>query len=233
VTPTLIAQLSDPHLRMADPVTHTALEAAVARVLALRPLPAAVLLTGDIADSGSAEEYELAARLLSPLTMPVHQVAGNHDRFNERTRFAEVAGGVRLVGFDTSIAGRDDGVVELDWLADTLAEDRVTPTIVAMHHPPMVTGLPWLDALGVPADQVRALGDLLSSSPNVRRVVAGHVHKVIHDVLGGCGVITCASTNIAAGLDFVTPDAVLVREPPSILVHALLDGQIVTHVQPV
>jgi hypothetical protein len=52
-------------------------------------------------------------------------------------------------------------------------------------------------------------------------------------VLGGCGVITCASTNIAAGLAFVTPEPVLVREPPSILVHALLDGEIVTHVQPV
>ena len=87
---TLIAQLSDPHLRMEDPLTHEALEAAVARVLALRPAPAAVLVTGDIADSGSAEEYELAERLLSPLAMPVLLLAGNHDRFPLRTRFARM-----------------------------------------------------------------------------------------------------------------------------------------------
>jgi hypothetical protein len=57
---------------------------------------------------------------------------------------------------------------------------------------------------------------------------------VIGATLGGCGVITCASTNIQAGLDFIATDMVLTTEPPSLLVHALLDsGDLVTHVAPI
>ncbi len=234
MTPTLIAQISDPHLRLDDAVSQAAFAAAVARVLTLNPLPAAVLVTGDIANSGSPAEHERALELLAPLPMPVHRLAGNHDLFPDRTRYAVDAHGVRIVACDTSIAGRDDGSLEVDWLAERLAEDRETPTIVAMHHPPLETGLGWLDEIGLPADQRAALADLLAAAPNVKRVVAGHVHRVIHTTLGGCGVITCASTNIQAGLDFIATDMVLVDEPPSVLVHALLaSGDLVSHVQPV
>jgi Icc protein len=234
VTPTLIAQLSDPHLRLDDEVTHAALAAGVARVLTLNPLPAAVIVTGDIANSGDPAEHALALELLAPLPMPVHRLAGNHDLFEERTRYAADARGVRIVACDTSIAGRDDGTLELDWLAERLAEDRATPTIVAMHHPPLLTGLAWLDEIGLPADDRAALGELLAAAPNVKRVVAGHVHSVIHGTLGGCGVITCASTNIQSGLDFIGTEVVLTNDPPSLLVHALLDsGDLVTHVAPI
>ena len=71
------------------------------------------------------------------------------------------------------------------------------PTIVAMHHPPILMGLPWLDEIGLPAEEREALADLLRRSPQVLRVVAGHVHRASANTLGGCGVVTCASTNIA------------------------------------
>ena len=103
-----------------------------------------------------------------------------------------------------------------------------------MHHPPLLTGLAWLDEIGLPAQDRAALGDLLAAAPNVKRVVAGHVHRVIGDTLGGCGVITCASTNIQSGLDFIATEMVLTNDPPSLLVHALLDsGDLVTHVAPI
>lgn len=233
MTPPLIAQLSDPHIRLDDEVTHRALTAAVDRVLALNPLPAAVLVTGDIANSGSPDEHALAAELLSPLPMPVHRAAGNHDLFGERQRYAADAGGVRVVVCDTSIAGRDEGTLELDWLAERLAEDASTPTLVAMHHPPLDIGLPWLDEIGLPRADREGLAGLLRDSPQVKRVVAGHVHRTIAATLGGCGVITCASTNIQAALDFATDEMALTNEPPSILVHALLADEIVSHVQPI
>jgi 3',5'-cyclic AMP phosphodiesterase CpdA len=231
VAPILIAQLSDPHLRLDNPVSHDALAKGVARVLALRPLPVAVLVTGDIADTGDPAEYEKARELLAPLPMPVHLLAGNHDRFDERTRYVADAGGVRIVACDTSIPGRPEGTLELDWLADRLAEDRETPTIVAMHHPPLDIGLTWLDAIGHSLDARAALAGLLA--PNVRRIVAGHVHRTVTGTLGSCVVMTCTSTNVQAELDFLTTGEPLASEPPSILVHALLDsGDLVTHVQP-
>jgi hypothetical protein len=59
------------------------------------------------------------------------------------------------------------------------------------------------------------------------------VHRALATTLGGVGVVTCASTNIQAALDFGTREMALVSEPPSILVHALLGDEVVTHVQPV
>ena len=230
---TLIAQLSDPHLRLDDPVTHRALVAAVERVLALRPAPAAVLVTGDISDAGDPAEHALADELLAPLDVPILRVAGNHDLLPERTEFAVKAGGMRIVGCDTSVHGRDDGALDVDALAARLDEDRETPTIVAMHHPPVDIGLPWLDEIGLPRADREALAELLSRSPQVKRVVAGHVHRALAATLGGVGVVTCASTNIQAALDFETAEMALASEPPSILVHVLLGQEIVTHVQPV
>ncbi|HWK29417.1 MAG TPA: metallophosphoesterase [Solirubrobacter sp.] len=229
---TLIAQLSDPHLRLEDAASPAALSAAVERVLALKPLPDAVLLTGDIANTGDQREYALARALLAPLPMPVHWLPGNHDRFDIGARYTVDAGGMRVVMCDTTIAGRDDGTLDLDWLAAQLTED--VPTLVAMHHPPLVTGIAWLDAIGLPAADREALAALLRASPHVRAVTAGHVHRTIAAALGGCPVVTCTSTNVQSGLDFEVPDMVLTTEPPSILVHALLDsGDFVTHVQPV
>jgi Icc protein len=231
VTPTSIVQLSDPHIRLDDEATAAAFAAGVARVLLMRPLPDAVIVTGDIANSGDPREHETALALLAPLSMPVHRLAGNHDLFEGRTRFAFEAGGMRVVACDTSIPGRDDGTLELEWLTERLAEDRTTPTIVAMHHPPLVTGIAWLDELGLPAADRAGLAELLAASPNVKRVVGGHVHRVVHTTVGGCGVITCTSTNLQTGLDFLDPGAVLTHEPPSFLVHALIGDDIVTHVQ--
>ena len=179
MTPPLIAQLSDPHIRLDDEATHHALSAAVDRVLALRPLPDAVLLTGDVANSGDPAEHALAAELMARLTMPIHVVAGNHDLLAERTQFAVEAGGLRIVGCDTSVHGRDDGSLDVDWLEQRLAEETATPTIVAMHHPPLDIGLPWLDEIGLPRADRDALAALLRRSPQVKRVVAGHVHRAL------------------------------------------------------
>src|SRR3954470_4645920 len=96
--PTLIAQLSDPHLRMEDEASQIALARAVERVRALRPAPVAVLVTGDIANSGSAEEHARAQALLAPLDASVYTAAGNHDLLGVRHEYAVEAGGGGGVG---------------------------------------------------------------------------------------------------------------------------------------
>jgi 3',5'-cyclic AMP phosphodiesterase CpdA len=228
----VLAQLSDPHLRLDDDASQAALAAAVARVLTLKPLPAAVLVTGDIANSGDPAEHTLADALLAPLPMPVLKLAGNHDLLAAPLRYVHEAGELRVVVCDTSQPGRDDGALDVEWLAGQLVDD--VPTVIAMHHPPIAIGLPWLDEIGLPAGDRAALADLLARSPQVKRVVAGHVHRTASAVLGGCGVTTCTSTNIQAALELGAREMALTQEPPSILVHALLPrGEFVTHVHPV
>jgi Icc-related predicted phosphoesterase len=102
-----------------------------------------------------------------------------------------------------------------------------------MHHPPIVTGMAWVDEIGLPATDIAALAALLERSPQVKLVVGGHIHRAASTVLGGCAVVTCASTNIQGRLDFEATEMVLALEPPSILVHAWLGAEFVTHVHPV
>ena len=170
--------------------------------------------------------------LLEPLPMPVHVLPGNHDdpAVAEGDWVVRV-GELRLIGCDTTIPGRDDGELDLDWLAARLVEDRATPTIVAMHHPPILTGIGGLDAIGL--TNRAALGALLERSPQVRRVIAGHVHRGAFGVVGGCGVVACPSTNLQAKLEIGAEGFTIVREPPAFAVHALLDGELVSHLQPI
>jgi 3',5'-cyclic-AMP phosphodiesterase len=248
VSLSLLAQLSDPHVRVGadDGASARALAAAVDAVLALRPAPHAVLVTGDIADGGDAREYERVRELLAPLPTPLHVLPGNHDdraalreHFgldgvpDEPLQYTARCGDLHVVVCDTTRPGHDDGELRLDWLGEQLAAERTAPTIVAMHHVPLTIGLPVLDDIGVPPDDTRALAKLLERSPQVRRVVAGHVHRTVVGTLGGCGVLACASTNQQARLEIGSPELVFTQEPPAFALHALLDGELVSHVQPI
>lgn len=240
---TLLAHISDPHLRVgpADQGSAAALARAVAAVLALDPLPHAVIVTGDLAEHASAEEYERVRELLAPLPMPVHVLAGNHDDPDTMRqhfplagageyRYTVDCGGLRVIGCDTSRRGRDDGELDLDWLEAQLAADA--PAIVTMHHPPLITGIGGLDEIGLPAAQRAALAALLARAPQVRCVAAGHVHRGAFAVLGGCGVVACPSTNLQAKLQIRSEGYEIGDDPPAMVLHALIDGELVSHVQP-
>ena len=226
---TIIAQLSDPHIRVGpdDEGSAAALDAAIDRVLDLEPQPHAVLVTGDLADHSAPAEYERVGELLARLPMPVHVLPGNHDELDWAGPQTVDCDGIRVVLCDTTRPGRDDGELDLDWLATQIVGDA--PTIVAMHHPPLLTGIGGLDAIGLPEPQRAGLATLLANHPHVRRVVAGHVHRTAFATLGGCPVVTCASTNLQARLEIGTPGFTIVREPPAFLVHTVD----VAHAQPV
>lgn len=232
----VLVQLSDPHMRVgpADEGSGAALEAAVASVLALERLPDAVIVTGDLADTPSEAEYERVRRLLAPLPMPVHVLPGNHDDgalMGGETSYVTQVRELRLVVCDSTIPGRPDGQLDLEWLEAQIAPAE--PTIVAMHHAPILTGIGGLDEIGLPAATRAALGELLARHPHVLRVIAGHVHRGAFGVLGGCGVVACPSTNLQTKLEIGSPGFSVVHEPPAYAIHALLDGSLTSHLQPV
>ena len=237
---TSLAQLSDPHLRDGDDDRGAAraLEIAVAAVLDLHPAPDAVLVSGDVGEQGDRAEYALARELLDPLPMPVHVLAGNHDdpkalseAFGMPTHYVAEVGELALVACDTPLPGRLEGELDVDWLEAQLEATRGRPIVIAMHHPPLLTGIPVLDEIGLPAEQRAALGELLARFPDVRRVVAGHVHRTAFAVLGGCGVVTAPSTNLQARLEVGGQAFDFRPEPPGFLLHVELGGELVTHLQ--
>jgi 3',5'-cyclic-AMP phosphodiesterase len=236
----LLAQLSDPHMRIGaeDEGTGAAFEAAVAAVADLDPQPHAVLLSGDLAEHADPREYERVRELLAPLLMPVHVLPGNHDDpAAVPAWYAVPCGKLRLVACDSTVPAEDGGSFgpeRLSRLEQLLAEDPRTATVVAMHHPPIDIGVEAADAIGLPREDRAALGELLDAHPQVRRVVAGHVHRGAAGRVGNCPVFTCPSTWRQGALD-LRPGAPLQlsEDRPAFALHVLLDGEVTSHVQPI
>jgi Icc protein len=250
----LLAQISDLHISVGsgDRAPARRLEAVVAAVAALDPAPDAMVATGDLVQHGSPAEYERVRELLGPLRMPIHVLPGNHDDRDALraallpgeppgpsgfVQYVRRAGPLRLVVCDTTEPCRDGGRLcaeRMGWIARALADDRETPTLVAMHHPPLVTGIRGMDAIGLDHPTRAELDDVLSHAPNIHRVLAGHVHRAMLATCGGCPVFTCPSVDVAIALDLSGGAELSVRdEPPAFALHLLASGGLTTHVQPV
>jgi 3',5'-cyclic AMP phosphodiesterase CpdA len=246
-----VVQLTDPHIgaTWSDDAT-AALASAVDAARNLLPGPPdAVVVTGDVANTPVDSEYEQARALLDRLDAPVYVVAGNHDDRDQLRRHFEIPdtggeqlcyavglGPLRLVALDTKHAGSDAGRLDpaqLAWLDDQLAAAQATPTLIVMHHPPLVTGLPAMDEIGIPEQERAAIGKILAHHRQVQAVVCGHLHRTVIGRLGAATVLALPSTDVQLALDLEAKDLRFVAEPPCFAVHLFAGASIVSHIQPV
>lgn len=220
----VIVHVSDPHL-LADGAAlggRYDVETNLARTLqAIRSVnvqPAAIVVTGDLADLGEPEAYQRLRRAVEPaadeLGCPLIWVAGNHD---ERPALREnlldlppteepVTGvwdlsGLRLIALDTSVPGWHHGdldVDQLEWLRDLLREPAPHGTLLAMHHPPLPSHVPLFDILELQHQE--ELADIIRGT-DVRGILAGHLHYSSHGTFAGIPVsvasATCYTMNVA------------------------------------
>jgi Icc protein len=243
----LIAQFTDTHIkppgRLAYGKVDTAafLSDAVAALAACDPRPDCLLVTGDLVDAGTAEEYALLRALLAPLSMPVYLIPGNHDeRQALRNCFADFGywpdgdflhyaiedWPVRLIALDTLVPGRAGGALcerRLSWLSQRLEEQPDRPTVIFMHHPPFRTGIAHMDAIGL--EGADGLSLVLSDHPQVERVLSGHLHRPIQARVGGTIASTAPSTAHQVTLD-LRPDgpSSFTMEPPGYQLHHWAPG---------
>jgi Icc protein len=249
--PFLLVQLSDPHIGATwaggDPVA--SLSAAVESVRRLPDAPDAILMSGDLADGAADGEYELVRELLAEVGVPVFVLPGNHDDRDKLRRhfdlpgalgapvqYAADLGPLRLVVLDSTRPGEARGELDtgrLRWLDAELARAPDRPTVLALHHPPVSTGIAVWDEIGLPVADRRALAEVLQRHPHVLRIVAGHVHRAMTGNLAGRAVLTVPSTYVQGRLSFNSDELETVPEPPGFGVHALLYGELASHVQPV
>jgi 3',5'-cyclic AMP phosphodiesterase CpdA len=249
--PFLLVQLSDPHIGAdwGEGDSVAMLAAAVASVRALEPNPDAVLISGDLADHAVDAEYELVRELLAPLEAPLYVLPGNHDdrlalrrhfgvpgTDGEPVQYAADLGPLRLVALDSTRVGEERGELDADrlsWLEATLAAAPDVPTLVAVHHAPLAVGIPGFDKFGLPPADRQALGKIVEAHPQVRRIVAGHMHRTISAELGGRNVLAVPSTYVQSELEFGAEEVEVSADPSGFAVHSFLDGELVSHVQPV
>jgi 3',5'-cyclic AMP phosphodiesterase CpdA len=249
--PFLLAQLSDPHIGAewadGDPVAGFAAAVETVRAMALQPN--AVLVSGDLADNAIDSEYEQVRDILARLQVPSYVLPGNHDDRRALHRYFGVPGGagepvqysvdlgpLRLVVLDTTRPGEDPGELDaarLDWLDAELAAAPRVATVIAMHHSPLVTGVPAWDEFGLPAADRRGLCEVIQRHPQVRRLVGGHLHRTITSEFAGRPLLTVPSTYVQAQPNFRSGEIRWAHEGAGFALHAVLHGELISHVAPV
>lgn len=239
----ILAQISDLHVTAKgkklydriDTIGH--LRNAVRHLNDLQPRPDFVIISGDLVDEGSMAEYEMLRDLLSGLSTPYVLMPGNHDeRGNLRRAFADHSylpkngefiqyaiedQPLLILALDTLIPGEGGGRLcpaRLEWLAALLEAHRSRPTLIAMHHPPFVTGVEGMD--DIKCENGAALGAIVARHPQVERIVCGHVHRPICVRWHGTVVTTAPSTAHQVALDLRDGSPVSwIMEPPACHLH--------------
>ena len=167
----LVAHLSDTHISSGSlerTVNYSAVKA-VDRIRALHPPPDCTIVTGDLVETGTPDEYATARCLLDQLAGPVHVVPGNHD--DPAVMLSQLSGtsyvqpapaepdrcyyrvdlpGLRLLCCDSNVPGRHHGRLghtQLRWLDGELGREAETPAVIALHHHPVRSGIAAMDEI--------------------------------------------------------------------------------------
>jgi 3',5'-cyclic-AMP phosphodiesterase len=258
--PVHVAQISDLHIKPPGSLaygrvdTAAALERCVMSLNAFRPKPDFVVISGDLADTPTAEEYQHLKRLLVPLELAFAGIPGNHDsRELMRAAFPSAAyafpsgplnqqvqiGGLDLVLLDSSVPDKPHGQLDaptLQWLEATLASSSDRPALVFLHHPPFTAGIWHMDRQNLL--NAGELAAVVGRHPRVQRVATGHVHRATLTMFAGVATTICPAPNHAVDLDLAElREPSFKVEPPAFHLHSWFPGEgfgsIVTHQVPI
>ncbi len=191
------------------------LRAAIAHINAHHGDAEMCLISGDLVDVATIQNYRALREALDTLAMPYWPMTGNHDdrglmrdalplpegTMPDFVQYTIAVSGALIVCLDTLLPGADAGemcTARLAWLEAVLREAGDRSVLLFLHHPPMTLGLPMLDPDNL--TDGAALLDLLERYPCVTHLFCGHVHRPI--------------TGTVRGMPFATMRSVLYQAPP-------------------
>lgn len=207
-----LVQLTDTHLcaeaggTLLGMDTDQSLQCVVNLVQAERGNPDVVLLTGDLADHGSAGAYSRMRDYSRQLTNRCYWLPGNHDdrQLMEAALAATTClsrevriGNWQIVLLDSQVPGRVGGKLgaeQLSLLETALeqASHAQLHTLVCLHHHPVPIGSAWLDEQIV-ADAEAFLA-IVDGYPGVKGILWGHIHQQIDEYRNNVALMGSPST---------------------------------------
>ncbi len=210
-----------------------------------------LVLTGDLTDRGDRESFEKTAELLEACPFPVYAMVGNHDSREELLRafpdipseggfvhYAIEQDGLRILMLDSFEPGRHGGAFcekRREWLRAQLDGHPDTPTLIFMHHPPVVSGIDWMD----PSPNEGWIANFAAAIKGHDQIVAihcGHLHRPITTAFNGVPLSVTPSVAPLVSLDLRkvdsdTPDqrVLITTEPATYALHRWDGRSLVTH----
>ncbi|WP_433195939.1 metallophosphoesterase [Nocardia sp. CA-107356] len=240
----LVAQISDTHF---DLGTRNAerVERVMAFLADLRRRPDAIVLTGDVTDSGKPDQYA-EARVALDADIPVYALPGNHD---DRAAFratllgepastapinhAHRVGDLTVALMDSSIPGEPGGRLTeetYDWLRGVLAAAPAdAPILLALHHPPAQLFSPVIDVISL-ADPEK-LAEVVAADERIVGVLTGHAHSAAVTTFAGRPLLVAPSTASVLGgeWELELPDHVMDYAPdPALALHVIDENRRMT-----
>ncbi len=211
-----------------------------------------LVLTGDLTDHGDKDSFEKTAELLEACPMPIYSIVGNHDTregllhaFPDTPvaadgfiQYAVEQDGLRILFLDSLEEGRHGGAFcekRAAWLSAELNAHPETPTLIFMHHPPIVSGIGWMDP-GAGEPWMLRFAEAIRGHDQVLAIHCGHLHRQINATVEGklLSVTPSVAPLVAMDLrpiDPETPDNrdLITTESPTYALHRWDNGELVTH----
>lgn len=171
----------------------------------------AMVLSGDLTDSGDPDAYRRLRAAVEPLGLPLVYATGNHDVrtvFHRELLGTDTADPVvaavminhrlRVITLDSTVVGHGHGRLDrtsLDEVGTLLATAAPDGTVIVLHHAPIPPPSPLLAYFALERASRQALADVIRGT-DVRLVLAGHHHLAQSGMLAGVPVAVAGSTAI-------------------------------------
>lgn len=257
----LIAQMTDIHIGF-DPdarpeeLNRTRFRATLARLMEAPNTPDLLVLSGDLTDHGDEESFIKIAALLEEVPCPILPLVGNHDTRDELLaafpscpsndgfiQYVHERDGLAIVCLDTYEPGRHGGAFcdrRRDWLRARLNELSDKPVLIFMHHPPVVSGIDWMDPV-MSEGWIRNLADAVEGHQHhIEAMHCGHLHRPLASSFRGIPINVTPSVAPLVAMDLRAIDPakadnrdLITTEPPVYALHRWDGTNLVTHYETV
>ena len=251
----IIAQITDLHIGFEGKdqpcLNSKKLQTVMHRLNAQILKPDILLITGDLTHSGESWAYSKLHEQFDDIEYPILWAIGNHDdrkafagtfpdaEFNDGfLQYALEDWPLRIVTLDTLKTGFHGGELcqkRLAWLDETLSKKPDQPTLVAMHHPPIHTGIGWMTERE-DAQWLLNFQDIVKKHNQVIHITAGHIHRPIFRKFEHATISVCPAIAPEVNLELapIDPDKIdgrplLIDSFPGYCLHQWNGKNLTTH----
>ncbi|MFP4160823.1 MAG: phosphodiesterase [Ectothiorhodospira sp.] len=166
-----------------------------------------MMVTGDLVHTPGAAPYRRLRRAFHSLPWPVHCLPGNHDDpdlmedtlagDNIDCRKVLTRGDWLIILLDSVVCGESAGHLddnELALLEEALSRHPARNALIALHHPVIPLGTPWMDRIGL--TNAGAFFRVIDAHPKVRGILFGHAHREVDKTRNGVRLLGAPSTSV-------------------------------------
>jgi len=155
-----------------------------------------LLVTGDLAEDPCEASYQRIFQALNKYPTRTACLPGNHDNFSLMQQF--ISGQQincdkhlqfkhwQVINLNSKKTGSQGGYLaasELNFLTDTLKNNKPLNTLIAVHHHPVATHSRWMDTMMI--ENSAELLSLIKDYPQVKAITCGHIHQELQTIKKG------------------------------------------------